>query len=879
MSGISPQKPVSLWQRPLKVNFGALAAALAKGTAAGVFMQWSDLAGSGVDVLGSLGIQGNEVEAIAWLLVERCLLQAMVELTGECKTSLNTPNPQLKLLCDQLEHSLQTSDLSLTPDFFDRPKQLPVLEQVKEPYRLWLRSNGLSAEQAASLKERLPQYFVFALYNEWLSCPAKYDLLKESLSDNPFRAATERELAWRRYGAWLQREVDKPVFAEAFSLRQIYQPLGAYYEFKVKEFIVKSKKVNGFESGRLRRENDKYLRHLVDLQTAITDWLTANDRTDTIRVVCGGPGCGKSSFGRWLAANMLEKPVFSGKPFRVMFIPLHQFNPLAILPDAINELINDDFEGVLPPNPLEKDTAEFPVLLIFDGLDEMAMMGKEAAEVAKAFVRDKLLKKMQSYNKSEARVFALLMSRESLTKAIERDVKEDQILHILSYLPYYQAKRETRNCHYKDEYDLLEKDQRQDWWKAYGKLKGKSYQGLPQELNRDKLVEITAQPLLNYLVALSYDRGEVDFSKESNINAIYYDLIDQVYQRKWDVNQKHPALQDLSEEEFILILEEIAVSCWHGNERTTTIDYIIERFSEDQRRILEAIKESIKEGMTRLLIAFYFRQGDTKDSKSAFEFTHKSFGEYLTARRIVRGIKLIQQKRKDLDDCWDEKECLRQWVMLCGPRAMDKDLCSFLEDEVKLHPEEASQWQQTLCDLIGYMLRQGMPMEELEQNYKFIEEVRQARNASESLLVMLSSCARVTKNISNIDYPTPEALGSWLSTLQGQRRNGEEPLAFHHLNYLNISQCDLSLSNLSGAIFSEANLSNANLFWANLVDTIFEKANLPGVNLDRATLNGAYLMGANLDDASLNDANLDEVNLSDASLKRTSTGWQKRAYH
>ena len=160
-------------------------------------MQWSDLASSGVDVLGSLGIQGNEVEAIAWLLVQSSLLQAMVDLTSECKTSLNPPNPDLKLLCDQLDHALQTSDLSLTPDFFNRPKQLPVLEQVKEPYRLWLRSNGLLAEQAASLIERLPRYFVFALNQQWRAHPADYAPLQTALS-GPVETATDRDLAWSK---------------------------------------------------------------------------------------------------------------------------------------------------------------------------------------------------------------------------------------------------------------------------------------------------------------------------------------------------------------------------------------------------------------------------------------------------------------------------------------------------------------------------------------------------------------------------------------------------------------------------------------------------------------------------------------------------------
>ena len=99
---------------------------------------------------------------------------------------------------------------------------------------------------------------------------------------------------------------------------------------------------------------------------------------------------------------------------------------------------------------------------------------------------------------------------------------------------------------------------------------------MPVELNQGNLVEITAQPLLNYLVALSYDRGNLDFSKESNLNAIYEDLLERVYERDW-ADIPFRALEDkVSQKDFIRILEEIAIACWHGNGRTATVQQIEE---------------------------------------------------------------------------------------------------------------------------------------------------------------------------------------------------------------------------------------------------------------------------------------------------------------
>ncbi len=200
MSGISPQKPTSVWKRPLQVKFGAVARALGKGAVSAAFGAWPGVASSGVDILRALGIQENKVEATAWILVQRSLLQAMSQLTEECKKSLSNPEPDFTLLCDQLDGVLEDAELSLTPSFFTQPKQLEVVERVKTPFRQWLQVCGLPQEPASALSQRLPQYFVFALNQQWRTNSSDYAPLQTALS-GPFEAANERELAWMRYRA------------------------------------------------------------------------------------------------------------------------------------------------------------------------------------------------------------------------------------------------------------------------------------------------------------------------------------------------------------------------------------------------------------------------------------------------------------------------------------------------------------------------------------------------------------------------------------------------------------------------------------------------------------------------------------------------------
>ncbi|MGD1918262.1 MAG: hypothetical protein ACFCAD_04880, partial [Pleurocapsa sp.] len=152
--------------------------------------------------------------------------------------------------------------------------------------------------------------------------------------------------------------------------------------------------------------------------------------------------------------------------------------------------------------------------------------------------------------------------------------KSLQILHIL---PYFIP--ENKRDNYLVQNNLLEEDRRNLWWRKYGEATGNNYAKMPAELSLDNLLEITSQPLLNYLVALSYRRSKDDsidpknkivFSKDTNLNAIYKDLLKSVYDRGWEKKQ-HPTLKEVEYPQFVRILEEIALAAWHGYGRTITV--------------------------------------------------------------------------------------------------------------------------------------------------------------------------------------------------------------------------------------------------------------------------------------------------------------------
>jgi uncharacterized protein YjbI with pentapeptide repeats len=367
------------------------------------------------------------------------------------------------------------------------------------------------------------------------------------------------------------------------------------------------------------------------------------------------------------------------------------------------------------------------------------------------------------------------------------------------------------------------------------------------------------------------------------LNAIYADLLQAVHERGWADRSKHPGTGDLNLKEFTRVLEEIAIATWHGNGLTTTVQAIEERCSlEGIPQYLERFHEGAQGGVTRLLTAFYFRQSGVSKDQETFEFTHKSFGEYLIVTRIARELKKIARKLKawedDPEEGWNQAEALKSWAMLCGQSAMDEYLHRFLVNELRLQGKErAEEWQQRLCDLIEFMLKHGMPMEKLDERPKFQEECRQARNAEEALLVALSSCASVTERLSSIKWSTSSVFQTWLGKLQGQRTSLKEALASSCFNFLELQKTTLSFQNLGRTNFSDANLEKAdlrrtNLEAANLSKAILTTANLEVANLSKAILTTANLSKANLSKANFSESDLkfvcfNEANLSESDLR------------
>ena len=184
------------------------------------------------------------------------------------------------------------------------------------------------------------------------------------------------------------------MFEETFSLRQVYVPLRAYT----------LEQVEGDEPSQGRR---KRRCRIFMLEDESNGWLKQGPKAgDAIHLLTGGPGSGNSTFAKWLAAELSEK-----HRMRVLFIPLQRFSIQASLKDAIATYLTETKR--FQQSPLAQDgfaSAADPLLLIFDGLDELTKPGDLADEQTKMFIEE-LRHHLGLWNEGGVKVLALITGR------------------------------------------------------------------------------------------------------------------------------------------------------------------------------------------------------------------------------------------------------------------------------------------------------------------------------------------------------------------------------------------------------------------------------------------------------------------------------------
>ncbi|PEN09186.1 hypothetical protein CRI93_00185 [Longimonas halophila] len=396
---------------------------------------------------------------LAWLLIHESLLDAMSRLILDhgarfrdaySGKELPVEDAMRDQLHNELSIRLADENLRITASFFDRPAEIDILHTVQEDLKDWFVALGVERGEAQAACGHLPSYFRKSLIDTWRSHLDAFQFLKDHLKI-PFSHHEKAEAAWERYRAIVQEEVDKPVFGEAVSLRQMYIWPRAYTlveddsdEIANEEI---SPEVGEMMAERLKRDHDETKR-VVDLKTAVLDWLNGADPDDAIRIISADPGIGKSSF-----CCMLADELATSKKMPVLYVPLHNLDTSKGLREAVHEYLHDAKLFPRDIYPLDGDS----LLLILDGLDELSMQGAVGAREAAKFVRE-VKDKVLNLNQHTFRVRVLLSGRKIASAAAKEVLRRpSSVFYMVPFVPEDNPKS------YVDPDGLLQVDQRNDW--------------------------------------------------------------------------------------------------------------------------------------------------------------------------------------------------------------------------------------------------------------------------------------------------------------------------------------------------------------------------------------------------------------------------------
>lgn len=654
--------------------------------------------------------------------------------------------------------------------------------------------------------------------------------------DGPVAAKARRVMAWTQHAAWIRARFDSrrlPLIENGPTLADVYVRLRCFHHEEIE-----AEKPDA-PTARFRADR---MAHVGDLHETVAAWLTSNKPRDAVRLVCGGPGSGKSSFAVAFAVETLDLGEWN-----VAFVNLQHLMLKGDLHDDLGDYLKRAKDGAgLGFNPLDELAGDGkPLLFVFDGLDELARSDDRAEELTRRFV-DRAKRMIEALQSGELPVKALVLGRSAAAESARREAGIDlpALLHVLKMSPATYRDMSVNEDQVVSPPGLLERDQRAEAWPRWRTILPDGQKVPPEAVTDEDIEGLNAEPLLLTLLLISGFAGDKWPEAKDNRNRVYEAIFDRVRERDRDKGQ--PAGSNLTREDFFLLMECLGMAAWRGGGRTgAEEDFAKLRNKRCPRRFATMEAATLRNVATQ-----FYTRADLDDT--GYEFIHKSFGEYLTGRGLLRdALKLA----RDLEEKPPE-QIAPDWLEITAPAEMTHEVLRFLRDEARLRANTLSMLPiQPLVELINWAIHHGFPAHALGLS-DFNAAIRANRHAHGALLAAVSALICATRPTDSEERRLAFDWGDDRSTPQnylfelgrlGQRWNANTCLQEAILRGVNLYSM-----NLNGAELCQADMRNSILFRTQLF-----KANLIG-----ADLTGADLAEADLEEAMFSFADLRSTNFA-----------------
>jgi tetratricopeptide (TPR) repeat protein len=420
------------------------------------------------------------------------------------------------------------------------------------------------------------------------------------------------------------------------------------------------------------------------------------------------------------------------------------------------------------------------------------------------------------------------------------------------------------------------------WAAKVGTQEASDFQQFLQSCPKEIQDNLAREPLLLYLLARMHREQHLNVQKLAEAEGITAKI--RIYDEavKWVLDKQRQdenlRLAGLESEDLRRFMTEAALCVVQSGNECAKVAMLEARLKDSNDPVVELIEKareqpsladkSEKEVLKNLLTAFYIKP-TSGDKGGSVEFTHKSFGEFLFAERLLESFldwtRKVKRRQREEDDVSAEAMD-KQIYDLLGYGNLTPEIVCYLRglwaetselDLVRLF-ERLEHFYLRWCDgefidappenLPQYkmrLLKEQLPERETHLGLRQVDVY-----AGLNVMILLLELHRYAKTKDELkDKITFHPCG-----LPGTKEFDRQRLlriigysqcldayAFNKILRVFLSGTDLSGTDLRGVFLSEANLSGANLNGAYLNGAILRGVDLRGADLSDTLLRGAFL--------------------------------------
>ena len=766
----------------------------------------------------------------------------------------------------ELQKKLQSQDLTLNKDEAKDVLLCFHQSQLAEGFNLLLEERfqeaGLTVEIAKRVTERISRSTHRLLKLAFVEAG---DAVKKLARLYGSEWETEQKIYSSIDDYLRERIATKPqekVFGETFSFQDIYVPL------EVKP--IKEEEIYK----RARAEN-------------IEHWATNRLQEEKVLFIQAGPGRGKSVFCRMFADWVRRElhPIWIPILIRLRDIGKPESNFDETLKKAVPwDFAASDKGWLTDPNTR--------FLFLLDGFDEL-LLERGATQDLKDFLwQVSQFQKDCKANSKERGHKVILTGRPLPLAGLERRMPVNfERVGILPMSGEIQRQWLSR----------WEKVVDTDPSKAQEETE--NFRAFLQEMRCPQQVkELAQEPLLLYMLATLHRDNVLKTDMFTEDSAVDPKVL--IYERAfdWVLNKQrceggenlNPRITGLEPEDLSSILAEAGLCVVQSGREFASVVTIEDRLEEKEDIVAKEILEEArqrdeKDPLKNALAAFYIKNVSGADN--CVEFFHKSFSEFLCAKRMVESLKEWGERKNKRGKPYEVSTKEMNWQIydLFGYGVLTKEIVDYLTPLlIKLLTEVGNREQGTgnskrelnfvvlFERLNDFYLRwsdgefiesakETLPQRKTGQLQEYDTDLGQRRvdiYTGLNVLILLLELHRYGQS--------QEALKDKLAFHPCGQPNTENFVEDRLLCLINYSDCLGSghFTSLVGKFFIKANLQRADLQQVDLEEANLQRANLQRAKLQRADLEGTKLQQVDLEGANLQRAKLQRANLQRAKLQR-----------